>query len=176
MRTRWIGFCLSSAIAVVATGCADTATCDPNEMLYAGHCMPIPMQEPAEASVDEVTVESAAAESALDYMGLQPGMALAGLKVDRVFIGSCTNSRLGDLQAAADVVRGRRNAFGNYEARLEQYVNRKAAGASPQALGRLRNSMLRLDHRTVWVELQRQSNDLPRLRELFQAAPEALQW
>jgi 3-isopropylmalate/(R)-2-methylmalate dehydratase large subunit len=51
-------------------------------------------------------------ESALAYMGLAPGMALAGLPVDRVFIGSCTNSRLPDLQAAAQVVRGRRVADG----------------------------------------------------------------
>ena len=49
---------------------------------------------------------------ALAYMGLQPGMALAGLPVDRVFIGSCTNSRLPDLEAAADVVRGRHVAAG----------------------------------------------------------------
>src|SRR5262245_2272913 len=54
----------------------------------------------------------AAVESALAYMGLAPGMALAGLKVDRVFIGSCTNSRLPDLAAAAEVVRGRRVADG----------------------------------------------------------------
>jgi len=54
----------------------------------------------------------AAAESALAYMGLAPGMTLAGLKVDRVFIGSCTNSRLPDLKAAAEVVRGRRVAAG----------------------------------------------------------------
>ena len=53
-----------------------------------------------------------AMESALGYMGLQPGMALAGLPVERVFIGSCTNSRLPDLKAAADVVRGRRVAEG----------------------------------------------------------------
>ena len=52
----------------------------------------------------------AATESALAYMGLEPGMALAGLPVDRVFIGSCTNSRLPDLLAAAEVVRGRRVA------------------------------------------------------------------
>jgi 3-isopropylmalate/(R)-2-methylmalate dehydratase large subunit len=53
-----------------------------------------------------------AVESALAYMGLEPGTTLAGLKVDRVFIGSCTNSRLPDLAAAADVVRGRRVADG----------------------------------------------------------------
>jgi 3-isopropylmalate/(R)-2-methylmalate dehydratase large subunit len=53
-----------------------------------------------------------AVESALAYMGLEPGVTLAGLKVDRVFIGSCTNSRLPDLKAAAEVVRGRRVADG----------------------------------------------------------------
>ena len=54
----------------------------------------------------------AAAESAFAYMGLTPGTPLAGLPVDRVFIGSCTNSRLPDLQVAAAVVRGRRVAAG----------------------------------------------------------------
>jgi 3-isopropylmalate/(R)-2-methylmalate dehydratase large subunit len=64
---------------------------------------------------DPSTVQAsrrAAAESALTYMGLEPGMALTGLKVDRVFIGSCTNSRLPDLEAAAAVVRGRHVAQG----------------------------------------------------------------
>jgi len=54
----------------------------------------------------------AAAESAFAYMDLAPGTPLAGLPVGRVFIGSCTNSRLPDLQAAAAVVRGRRVADG----------------------------------------------------------------
>jgi 3-isopropylmalate/(R)-2-methylmalate dehydratase large subunit len=49
---------------------------------------------------------------ALDYMGLAPGTALAGLPVDRVFIGSCTNARFPDLAAAAAVLRGRHVAPG----------------------------------------------------------------
>jgi len=48
------------------------------------------------------------AERALRYMDLQPGTAMEEIRLDRVFIGSCTNSRIGDLRAAAEVVRGRR--------------------------------------------------------------------
>lgn len=51
-----------------------------------------------------------AAEGALDYMGLRPGMRLQDLSIDCVFIGSCTNSRIEDLRAAAAVVQGRRVA------------------------------------------------------------------
>lgn len=47
---------------------------------------------------------------ALDYMGLLAGAPIAGTKVDRVFIGSCTNSRLSDLEAAAAIVAGRKVA------------------------------------------------------------------
>ena len=50
----------------------------------------------------------ASQERALAYMGLRPGTPLGEIAVDRVFIGSCTNSRLEDLRAAARVVRGRR--------------------------------------------------------------------
>src|SRR5690606_12039732 len=51
-------------------------------------------------------------ERMLDYMDLRPGQPLAGLPIDAVFIGSCTNGRLEDLRAAADVARGRRVAEG----------------------------------------------------------------
>jgi len=54
----------------------------------------------------------AALETALDYMGLKAGAPIAGTPVDWVFIGSCTNSRLSDLRAAAEVARGRRVAPG----------------------------------------------------------------
>jgi len=53
-------------------------------------------------------------ERALHYMGLEAGTPISEIKLDRVFIGSCTNSRIGDLRAAAQVVDGRTVADGVY--------------------------------------------------------------
>jgi 3-isopropylmalate/(R)-2-methylmalate dehydratase large subunit len=55
---------------------------------------------------------SADLERALAYMGLTPGQAIAGQKLDVVFIGSCTNGRIEDMRAAASVLRGRHVAEG----------------------------------------------------------------
>jgi len=63
---------------------------------------------PAQATSIGGTVPSDAPAEALAYMGLQAGQTLDGLEIDQVFIGSCTNSRLTDLRAAAEVFRGRR--------------------------------------------------------------------
>ena len=49
-------------------------------------------------------------ERALEYMALEPGTPMSEIALDRVFIGSCTNSRIGDLREAAELVKGRRVA------------------------------------------------------------------
>jgi len=49
-------------------------------------------------------------ERALEYMALEPGTPIQDIRLDRVFIGSCTNSRIGDLREAAELVKGRRVA------------------------------------------------------------------
>jgi 3-isopropylmalate/(R)-2-methylmalate dehydratase large subunit len=72
-----------------------------------GQSVPIGGRVPDPASVSTADARRAM-ERALAYMGLTPGTPLSGLPIDRVFIGSCTNSRIEDLRAAAAVVGGRK--------------------------------------------------------------------
>ncbi|HWE80391.1 MAG TPA: aconitase family protein, partial [Gaiellaceae bacterium] len=76
-----------------------------------GMVAPIDGRVPDPSSFEDPT-DREAVERALTYMGLEPGMALTEIPVDRVFIGSCTNSRIEDLRAAAEVASGRRVAGG----------------------------------------------------------------
>jgi 3-isopropylmalate/(R)-2-methylmalate dehydratase large subunit len=57
-------------------------------------------------------VKRAKLQRAIDYMGLTPGQKLTDVKIDTVFIGSCTNSRIEDLRSAASVAEGKRVADG----------------------------------------------------------------
>ncbi|MFL5957233.1 MAG: aconitase family protein, partial [Solirubrobacterales bacterium] len=65
-----------------------------------GMVVPVTGEVPAPASPQD--------ERALEYMALEPGTPVQDIPLDRVFIGSCTNSRIGDLRAAAAIVEGRR--------------------------------------------------------------------
>jgi 3-isopropylmalate/(R)-2-methylmalate dehydratase large subunit len=76
-----------------------------------GMGIPVTGRVPAPDSAKS-PAEQAAIAKALDYMKLEPGAPIAGQKVDVVFIGSCTNSRMADLRAAASVLRGRKVAAG----------------------------------------------------------------
>jgi 3-isopropylmalate/(R)-2-methylmalate dehydratase large subunit len=75
---------------------------NPGQSIYVDERLPDPA---GAASADRASVAEA-----LEFMGLRPGDAIAGTRIDVAFVGSCTNARLTDLREAARIVRGRRVA------------------------------------------------------------------
>ena len=77
---------------------------DPSQVVGIGESVPDP------EAVDGAQKDRV--RRSLDYMDVVPGRSMEGIKVDRVFIGSCANARLSDLRSAASIVRGRKVASG----------------------------------------------------------------
>ncbi|MEM7457769.1 MAG: aconitase family protein, partial [Planctomycetota bacterium] len=90
---------------------------------------------PEPASFEDA-VDRKSAESALSYMDLKPGTPMTDVSVDRVFIGSCTNSRIQDLRAVADVIKGYRVSE-NVSAMVVPGSGRVKAQAEEEGLDRI---------------------------------------
>lgn len=98
--------------------------------------LPVDARIPAPEEFDDPVKQRAAAR-ALEYMGLTPGQAITDIRIDRVFIGSCTNSRIEDLRAAAAVVKGRKVAASVKQALVVPGSGQVKAQAEAEGLDRI---------------------------------------
>ncbi|NBC09796.1 MAG: aminoglycoside phosphotransferase [Bacteroidetes bacterium] len=80
------------------------------------------------------------------------------------------------LNSRDDLVAARRNAYGNFRARLREYANQKANGTAPAGLNQLKNNIHSEHHPTVWREMVRQQKSIPELKAIFEQIPEAKGW
>jgi 3-isopropylmalate/(R)-2-methylmalate dehydratase large subunit len=99
------GASFDSEVEVDASALSPQVTWGTNPGMVKPVTERVPSPEEFDAPADRE-----AAERALAYMALEPGTAIEEIALDRVFIGSCTNSRIGDLRAAAEVVAGHKVA------------------------------------------------------------------
>jgi len=97
---------------------------------------PVSGQVPDPAMIDDPG-KRAGVERALEYMGLAPGIRIDEIRLDRVFIGSCTNARIEDLRAAAAVVQGRRKADNIKQAMVVPGSGQVKAQAEAEGLDRV---------------------------------------
>jgi len=103
------GAAFDATVVIVASELVPFVTWGTNP----GMGVPVTGRVPDPASF-EAAADRQAAEQALSYMGLEPDIAIQEIHLDRVFIGSCTNARIEDLRAAAEVAKGRRVADSVY--------------------------------------------------------------
>ncbi len=110
---RWRALATDEGASYDAEVAIDVSALEPMITYGTNPSMGIPITAPVPnpAEIADPT-QRASVEKALRYMDLQPGKPLLGHPVDVVFIGSCTNSRIEDLRAAAQILRGREVAKG----------------------------------------------------------------
>jgi 3-isopropylmalate/(R)-2-methylmalate dehydratase large subunit len=99
------GATFDNDVAIDATAISPQVTWGTNPGMVRAVTDRVPAPEEFDSPADRES-----AERALHYMGLQAGTPIEDIAIDRVFIGSCTNSRIGDLRAAAEVIAGKKVA------------------------------------------------------------------
>ncbi len=130
--------------------------------------------EPGEPAFINPRVEDPRALITMDLLGTFWMLPRHDLEPDEASRADFTIETL-DLNRDL-LVAARKNAFGGYRARLTEFLTRREAGATEAELERLRLELLATPHPTVWQEMKCQAREIPDIRELFEAVPEARDW